>query len=1179
MPAGQYVQTPATNDLSSFAIGLDRLNEMSPEKSFIPPQQGRDLITQLKSARGNGTNLKTPRAAMRAPLRLLPNGSQPKSEFTPLMKSAAKNNMARRLSSRKIAPDTSAYLKFGQSLQGATPGLPKLDENSRLPSEHTGSSVGDHNEFTPIPHNISSSAQSTPLAQLPSREAGGVVNDGNVMTLREQENIIDKIEKENFGLKMKIHFLEEALSKRGSEFNKAALKENTDLKVNRITMQKELHKFKKNIAQAERDAETYRLQLEEYRQRIRQKHADESMRLEMEGLQTNLQNKEIEIQQLRVKLETVKDSQDQEAVKLRDDVEDLQADLREKERLIEEKEDEIDAIKLKFSKESNTSAEFQDEIETLQEQIEDLKQELEKASASVDEAKEQREEAMDEKRKAEENLDELQDEMANKSFTTKGLSRQLEDKANKLEDNLNELQEKHAELEKSHEAKLQSERQLQDRLREFERNGASDIRQSQQELDIAQQQRETAERKLASMSRQLETANNDLEIKSEEKDLLQSRHDALTIESAQLQRDLVKAQKIIGDLQSSLDEERQSAVQNELYLRNQTKQEADLMNKQIDSLHREINAKDSDLAAQHEEWESEKQKLQSSNQRAEEKAAGLQRTIDKLHDSQGTLSGKETHLQEALASEVARHQQEEQSLQRQIQELNFSLAEKRTIADNNRNELNNAKEELRISIREQADFKEKVAELEEEIEVLQADIEEEHNFAQQLQRNGVNANDVHFEKIQAEKQALQDQLATINIELHNAKRSARTAEADRQSLEVKLHRFEHADDTFNAGDAEKREMRRAKSKLEKDLERMKSERDNLQQINQNLEEEVNAEVDRARTEEERLNGELDALRHKQSSDSLDRELRSAKSKIARLEARIVELDNQTKIIQSPLADLSGLKADLVTARDNEAVAVRREADLKSSNRKLNTAVHDLEKELHELRLAQFKSSSRSPSVSPGHAAKEFEELTSTRQELVNLRSEMRDIQHQNRELKRTAAKKTPEVDETERADLHKLVKERVLEAETLRSDVRDRDHKIEDLKSHIKRLRDSSRSNRATPGKGGFTLTTAEEAQARETKAQLQRLREERSIANKKADAVEHELEILQSRYESMLEKLAAVADRRDGMEKIREKEMKGLIRETNWLRVNLRREQRLREAVGWAKSWVEREESMRVRW
>ena len=47
--------------------------------------------------------------------------------------------------------------------------------------------------------------------------------------------IINKVEKENFGLKSKMHFLEETLRKAGPDFNAAALKENTDLKVDRMT--------------------------------------------------------------------------------------------------------------------------------------------------------------------------------------------------------------------------------------------------------------------------------------------------------------------------------------------------------------------------------------------------------------------------------------------------------------------------------------------------------------------------------------------------------------------------------------------------------------------------------------------------------------------------------------------------------------------------------------------------------------------------------------------------------------------------------------------------------------------------------------------------------------------------------------------------------------------------------
>jgi hypothetical protein len=62
------------------------------------------------------------------------------------------------------------------------------------------------------------------------------LQDGNQLSLRGQENVIDKIEKENFGLKQKIHFLEKALRKAGPGFSAALLKENTDLKVDKVTM-------------------------------------------------------------------------------------------------------------------------------------------------------------------------------------------------------------------------------------------------------------------------------------------------------------------------------------------------------------------------------------------------------------------------------------------------------------------------------------------------------------------------------------------------------------------------------------------------------------------------------------------------------------------------------------------------------------------------------------------------------------------------------------------------------------------------------------------------------------------------------------------------------------------------------------------------------------------------------
>ncbi|KIW27928.1 uncharacterized protein PV07_07624 [Cladophialophora immunda] len=1191
-----YINTPQATDASYITNGLDRLGEISPEKSFAAPAENRDLISQMRNAKTQGVNLRTPRAGLRDPLRLLPNGNQVRSEFTPLMQSATKKNIARRLSSKKPGVQaTPSYLKGGY-----TPGLPRLSDISQLASEHTSSSAGNAMDNTPMPQQISSSAQSTPLAQLPGRDAGGLVNDGNMMTLREQESIIDKIEKENFGLKMKIHFLEEALSKRGNEFNQAALKENTDLKVNRITMQRELHKFKKNIAQAEKDAEVYRLQLEEFKERIRRKQVDESVRIELETLRTEVKAKEKQVKALENERDSAKDQEKSTVDKLKDEIEDLQAELRDKDRKIDEREDEIDSLKAKASKESNDAAEIEDELESARQEIEDLKQNLEQARTAAKEAKESQEEALDEKRKAEEDLEELRDEMANKSFTTKGLSRQLEEKTNKLEDDLQDLQERHDALQTEFAQKSDSERQLREKVRELEREGGSGLRKLQQDHDQSQQQRDTFERKLNNMTKQLETVEKELQFKVEEKDLLQTRHDALTKESAELQKDLSRAQKSIRDLELALDEERQHSAQNENILRSQHKQEIDLLNEQIDGLHREVHSKERDHAADLEEWEAQKRTLEAVSQKAEEKANGLQRTVEKFQDAQGTINGREMKLQAALESEKQRHHQEEKVLAKQIEELQQDLAHKRTASDENRLELNNAKEELRISIREQAALREKVAELEEEIEVLQADIEQEHEFAEQQQQKHSSHADAQIQQMRQDKQSLQTELAKLRSDLQDAHMALEKAEQERDALETQLQTVSKSnDDTFSV-DQEKRELKRIKLKLEKDIARLTTERDNLHEANQALEDEINAELERASKEEDRLNAEIDSLQNQKilNAENRDRELTSAKNKVSRLETRVKDLegmlDNHSKTVASPTGDTSGLRHDLVEARKNETAATKRETDLKAANRDLKMQVNELERELHEAKLAQYKAKSPSVSPPPSHS----KEVARLRQELVDIRAEVQVLSSENRDLKRTARRAS--TDEGQLAVLQTQIRSRTAEVESLSakiaeqndlvdelqeqlnhlrdkdgetqhlsSSIRKRDRQINDLKAQLKRLREGQEEVNDLSMR-----ISVRDDEAREMKYQLRRLREERSVANKKAEAVENELEALQTKYEDMLERLTSGKSSKD---EIRAKEMKGLVKEIIWLKAKCRREERLRKDLAWSKAFLEQGEAVRV--
>jgi hypothetical protein len=198
MPAGTYIATPATaagNDTYS-TNGLGRLDELSPEKSIAPSSRGNDLVSRIQGAGrgGKGISLATPRAGGRDPLRLLPNGPVGgKSEFTPLMKSVTKSNLRRASAGRRLAGvETPVYLREGYRSNGATPALPRLGDNSQIYAENTSSSAGgDGVDYTPLLRQVGdSSAQSTPLAALPGRNGeGAVVGDGNMMTLREQENV------------------------------------------------------------------------------------------------------------------------------------------------------------------------------------------------------------------------------------------------------------------------------------------------------------------------------------------------------------------------------------------------------------------------------------------------------------------------------------------------------------------------------------------------------------------------------------------------------------------------------------------------------------------------------------------------------------------------------------------------------------------------------------------------------------------------------------------------------------------------------------------------------------------------------------------------------------------------------------------------------------------------------
>ena len=181
-----YTETPRADGDTSYLTNGHNLENFSAEQSLLSPikKHADHIVSGLRNGRANA--LKTPRA--RAPLAERQNlpGASGRGEFTPLLQSVARKNLERN-SKLKGAPETPAFLKENHKATNS-PALPGVDVSNVYGSDF-GSSVLAQDEGTLLPQVVSSSAQSTPLATLPKDSKGILLDQGNILTLKEQENV------------------------------------------------------------------------------------------------------------------------------------------------------------------------------------------------------------------------------------------------------------------------------------------------------------------------------------------------------------------------------------------------------------------------------------------------------------------------------------------------------------------------------------------------------------------------------------------------------------------------------------------------------------------------------------------------------------------------------------------------------------------------------------------------------------------------------------------------------------------------------------------------------------------------------------------------------------------------------------------------------------------------------
>ena len=1305
------LDTPRTNLGDATFLSNQKLDfDISQEPSFqSPSKDNNNLLTQLQNGR-RGINLKTPRTRVAlGDRRNLPAGLGG-GEFTPLLKSATRNSA----------------LRNGKENALHTPGFGRLDnipeDFSPLPA--MGSSIygqdsrnGSYIAGTPIPQIDSSSTASTPLALLPRRNEGpGVLQDGNQLSLREQENVIDKIEKENFGLKLKIHFLEEALRKAGPGFSEAALKENTELKVDKVTMQKELHRYRKTLGAAERDVELYRQQLLEMQEKVKRKHADEGQREELDRLRQSLEEKEVELEELR--------SQEGKFDDLQDKVHDLETELREKDRVINDREDEVDNLKDEVEKHASTisdlredvkgaqcraveleeKAQASEDLEEAKETIDELERDLERLKNEAQDAKDDRQEAFRERDRAQADLEELQDEMANKSITTKGLSRQIEEKANRLQDELEDLREKHSTLAEEYEDKIRDIKKLQDKIEDLKQDGEVREQKLKDNLEVVQNEKEGAIRERGALATKFEALQTDLQQKGDEKDLLQVRHDALTSESASLQKDLSKSRRTIEDLEEKLKHEQTLALASEREVRDEYKDELDRLHATIEGLNENIEQlkdKIEDLEAEarqkerlydddSDKWDSERRNLESERDRAEGKAAGLQRTIDRLQEAEGTLSGKEIKLQQALQSEKDRHASEEAVLTRQINELNEDSDARRKALEEVRSELSTAREELRLSQREQKSLSEKIEGLEDEVEILQTSLDDESEQANReisaakqesevLQRQiqtlkqdlskaesvaaGAQAEveafrcdlyggegskdqlasrlrdvEAQLAKIRQDKQNLQDQIGSVNVEVHALRTSKADLEAERDELQSQLRAMKQQEEETFRLDQERIDLRTTKMKLDGEVRRLREENNLTVAQKETLERELRQEIDRASAEETRLNTEIHDLQKILRGSSEKRELSTAKRTIQHLEERIQDLESQIASASGQtdhtdaMNELLIVRQDLAATRQRETEYLQREATQRDVLRGLKRQITELERKAHDAEISRLAVSSPHSSASGSARKSEIIEvrhqLATTHQTLKELRAQLKDVEKDAaRRIKAANIELQTQTQawETEKDQLERSLDEALLKRDELAARNNTSDATITRLRNKIERLEKALQAERQNSGedrtmalerrdlhemlretqlqaeslelviKDREATITAISAAESELRAHLKRVRDERALHRSKATSAQEQLDILERKFRKAKEaweterktlvkgvrfpnmslsvndesEILALRVEAEEREKKHVKEMRGLCMQIEWLRARCRREEGFRAAAGYAKRYM----------
>ncbi|KAH9842418.1 uncharacterized protein C8Q71DRAFT_719987 [Rhodofomes roseus] len=625
---------------------------------------------------------------------------------------------------------------------------------------------------------------------------------------------IDSLKKENFNIKLKVHFLEERLAQLAPDQIEAALKQNINLKIEVQQRGMELKKLRKLVLEQQRELE--RLQrgngsqsrareleekLEEREREIRELRRRRAVGPN-DGVLRELEARNAELEEELENVRGLLEENTEEMERLRDLVERRGDDSAEEDRSdrwrrrIEEVEDEnedlrtrIDELEELVTHGNDEKEDLADMVEALKLDIENLQRRREAESVERSQSRVQILEEREEREAVEEDLNAFRDKLAAAHIELQQKEDDLDMKDREIEEvvaehkrivetlddewrgEMDELRGQVEELKDVLEQKDGENRDLRMSLAEVE-NGMAEL-QDQTEIAVGHLQQESEEK-----DAEIEAANREIEKLGHQVYMLEEENERMKDASDRLRED------------EAVERERLEALASAL------KEKVAGLKAQLEEMHDLIDARDHDIAtyrARSEELAQHVENLVQEVQRERAAREHLEADIaraEKEHDAalraeQRALEAKESALQSAL-NDLARTQsiltQRENDLAQVQSALETLEAESKKLGETHTT--------ARFSLQLEVDrLKRDLERLEDELSRARNELGDREGKGRE--RDGV------IDKLHAENRELASQLAAqtqarlnVSQKLENTIESLKAAESEVVQFKTKIAELE-----------------------------------------------------------------------------------------------------------------------------------------------------------------------------------------------------------------------------------------------------------------------------------------------------------------------------------------------------------------------------------------------------